>query len=716
MFLRLTPLFILFSLISSSLLSQTKEECLACHSDNSLTMEKNGKTISLIANEDHLNNSPHTKFNCTTCHTGFDANNIPHKENIQPVQCTTCHQKEIQKHTFHKTVISKSGDASAMCKQCHGSHDVVSPKVEGSKFNRSNIVNACGTCHADKKEIFSNSAHGAALAAKNPNAPNCLQCHSVLMPTNGARKDIAVVKMTQEKMCISCHSKQDASSGTTSKFVMAYEQSVHGQAIKNGNGKAATCIDCHGSHEMQKGIFPESKVHKSNIPKTCSQCHGSIVDLYKKSIHGTSRANGNESAPVCTDCHGEHKILALKNPDSPVSKLHVSEQVCSPCHSSVKLSEKFGLPTGRGESFFDSFHGLAVKAGSKEAANCASCHGFHEILPSSNPKSKVSKANLAVTCGKCHPGANQNFAVGFVHVTNKGDSEDDLIGFVANIYIMLIVVTIGIMGLHNIFDFFRKSTRRLKHRRHGSFDEDLGRGLYVRMTLSERLQHGSFAASFILLVITGFMLRYPDAWWVSSIRSVTPGFFELRSWLHRISAVVMLTAGFYHLYYLFFLPRGKQLIKDLLPKISDLYDAMNVAKYNLGISPIKPQLDRFSYIEKAEYWALIWGTFVMAMTGFILWFDNTFLGVLGKQYWDVARVIHYYEAWLATLAIIVWHFYFVIFNPDVYPMNLAWIKGTLSEEEMEDEHPLELKRIKDDEEARRMEEEQKKTEEKKKKL
>ena len=99
--------------------------------------------------------------------------------------------------------------------------------------------------------------------------------------------------------------------------------------------------------------------------------------------------------------------------------------------------------------------------------------------------------------------------------------------------------------------------------------------------------------------------------------------------------------------------------------------------------------DRFSYIEKAEYWALIWGTFVMAATGFIMWFDNTFIGLLTKLGYDVARTIHYYEAWLATLAIVVWHFYFVIFNPDSYPLNLAFWKGTLTEEEMAEEHPVE---------------------------
>ncbi|MCK9410423.1 MAG: cytochrome b/b6 domain-containing protein, partial [Bacteroidetes bacterium] len=146
-----------------------------------------------------------------------------------------------------------------------------------------------------------------------------------------------------------------------------------------------------------------------------------------------------------------------------------------------------------------------------------------------------------------------------------------------------------------------------------------------------------------------------------------------------------------------FVPRGKQLIRDLIPKISDVFDAMNVVKYNLGISKEKPLLDRFSYIEKAEYWALIWGTIVMGLTGCILWFDVTFMNIIGKSWWDVARVVHYYEAWLATLAIIVWHFYFIIFNPDVYPMNLAWWKGTISEEEMADEHPLELRKIKEQE-------------------
>lgn len=692
--------------------AQTNDECLACHSDNSLTMEKNRKTISLFVNEKHLQSSPHKKFSCTACHTGFEPNNLPHKENISPVQCQTCHTKDLPKHAFHKTVVSAKGDKSSLCKDCHGSHDVISTKIKGAKFSKERLVDDCGKCHGDMKEHFTISAHGKALAEKIPNAPSCVDCHSNLYPSTAKSLNKADRKLQQEKMCISCHGQQHDRTGPSSEFVRAYEQSVHANELKKGNSAAANCIDCHSSHDMQKASEPASKVNKKNIPSTCAQCHKAEVEVYQTSIHGKAFANGNTASPVCTDCHGEHKILAPKDPNSPVSALHVSEQVCSPCHSSVKLSEKYGLPTGRSKTFFDSYHGLAVKAGSKTAANCASCHGYHDILPSSDSTSRVYKKNLAKTCGSCHPGANENFAAGAVHVMTTTESEDELIYFFSNLYIILIVVTIGGMAAHNILDFVKKAKRRLRHRRHGVDDETLGRGLYLRMSLSERLQHGTLAVSFITLVVTGFMLRYPDAWWVVSIRSAIPEFFEVRSWVHRIAGVALLGVGVYHLYYIFFVPRGKQLLKDLLPKMSDLHEAIGVAKYNLGISQEKPLLGRFSYVEKAEYWALVWGTIVMGATGFVLWFDNTFLGLLGKQWWDVARVIHFYEAWLATLAIIVWHFYFVIFNPDVYPMNLAWIKGTISEEEMAEEHPAELRRIKE-EELRKAEEERKKKEEEK---
>jgi len=221
-----------------------------------------------------------------------------------------------------------------------------------------------------------------------------------------------------------------------------------------------------------------------------------------------------------------------------------------------------------------------------------------------------------------------------------------------------------------------------------------GHRLYLRMSLSERIQHATLVVSFFMLVVTGFALKFPDAWWVVPVRDLSPLVFAARGILHRLAGVVMVAGSLYHLYYVAFDPRGKTLLRDLLPVRQDITDALNVMKYNLGLSAQKPKFGRFSYIEKSEYWALIWGTIVMAATGVILWFDNTFLGILTKLWWDVAQTVHYYEAWLATLSIVAWHFYFVIFNPDTYPVNLAFWKGTLTEEEMEEEHPLELEELK----------------------
>jgi len=430
-----------------------------------------------------------------------------------------------------------------------------------------------------------------------------------------------------------------------------------------------------------------------NVAATCSKCHTEIGKEYAASIHGVASRNGNAESAVCTDCHGEHNILRHTDPKSPVAARNVSAQVCSPCHTSVRLTQKYGIASDRFTTFNDSYHGLALKGGSIEVANCASCHGSHTIRAAKDSSSSIHPANLAVTCGRCHKGANERFAIGKVHVSVARSEEDQSLYWISTIYIILIISIVGGMFVHNLADFIRKSYRKILIRRGVIAEHHVGHHLYLRMTLSERLQHGALLVSFVALVITGFMLRYPDAWWVRSIRSLSSDVFDLRSLIHRVAAVVMVAASLFHLYYVSFTERGKALLRDLMPKIQDVRDAIAVMKFNFGFSKTKPQFGRFSYIEKSEYWALVWGTVVMAVTGFIMWFDNTFIGLFTKLGYDIARLVHFYEAWLATLSIIVWHFYYVIFNPDVYPINLAFWTGTITEAEMAEEHPLELAEI-----------------------
>ncbi len=688
-----------FQLGAQSARAQSREDCLACHSDSTLTKDGPGKkTISLWVKESMLNGSTHAKLSCVACHVGFNPDDLPHKKSITPVECARCHSKAAFKHPFHPEIqkaVTAQRLPKTLCQTCHGHHDVQSPKTPGAKFSASRLTADCGSCHQKPGDHFPSSAHGKALAAGVKGAPNCLTCHRSAVAFVTGTADTLTVKRNQNKLCLGCHLDNEdvkARTSPTAGFISSYGTSVHGQALDKGKAEAANCVSCHGSHDMKKGSDPTSFVARRNIPNTCGHCHTKIAETYKESIHGVQAAKGNDDAPVCTSCHGEHVILGKKDPKSRTAPTNVSAQVCQPCHESVQLSAKYGLRSDRFKTFTDSYHGLASRGGSLSVANCASCHGGHDIKSSKDSTSRVAKQNLKTTCGRCHPGASERFAQGSVHITLTEEREP-ILYWVAMAYILMIVVVIGGMAVHNLLDFVRKSKRQLMVRRGLIEEEHGGHTLYLRMSFNERMQHASLVASFITLVITGFALKFPEAWWIAPLHRSYPAIFDVRSAVHRIAGVVMLLASVYHLYYLAFVPRGRQLLKDLLPLPQDLRDVFAVLRYNLGWSAERPKFGRFSYIEKSEYWALVWGTILMGATGMILWFDNTFMNLLSKLGWDIARTVHYYEAWLATLAIIVWHFYFVIFNPDIYPINLAFWKGTLTEREMLDEHPLELEKL-----------------------
>ncbi len=218
---------------------------------------------------------------------------------------------------------------------------------------------------------------------------------------------------------------------------------------------------------------------------------------------------------------------------------------------------------------------------------------------------------------------------------------------------------------------------------------------YLRMTLNERVQHLNLFINFMILVITGFALKYPDAFWVSPITDVPAG-MTIRGFLHRLCGVATVTLGGYHVLYCLFTERGRGIIRNMIPVLKNARDLWETLKNNLFIKrPAKQiKMGRFNFREKLEYLGLIWGTIVMTVTGLILWFKEEWLINFPMWTFDVARAIHFYEAILATLTIIVWHFYSVIFNPDVYPMSWAWVTGDLTEHEMEEEHALELEKIK----------------------
>ena len=246
--------------------------------------------------------------------------------------------------------------------------------------------------------------------------------------------------------------------------------------------------------------------------------------------------------------------------------------------------------------------------------------------------------------------------------------------WVRRIYLPLILLVIGAMFLHNAIVWRSKAVAR----------REMQNPKMARMTVNQRWQHLTLLISFIVLVITGFALKFPDSWFAELL-----GMGErLRSVTHRVAGVVLIGAGIYHLFYLAAAREGRRMLRDMAPRPKDALDLWGALRYYLGLSRQKPQFGRFNYAEKAEYWALVWGTALMGLTGVMMW-AKVWVGNLLARWWvDVATAIHFYEAILATLAIVVWHFYQVIFDPDVYPMNWAWWDGEMPVEQYRHEHPL----------------------------
>ncbi len=527
-------------------------------------------------------------------------------------------------------------DEDKACLACHGQKGMTKKTPAGEVIE----------LHVDKAK-FGGSVHASL---------GCTGCHSDL-----AGGDHPGKTPVQPVSCEGCHAES----------VKTYNGSAHAAAHRAGR-YAPTCVDCHSKHEIMGSMDSASPVSRKNLGKTCGTCHEEVVKDVLESTHGQAMARGVKEAPTCLDCHSDHSLETLKG----AATLKIAEQVCSRCHASQRMNSKLHLSGNRVSTFFESYHGLAAKLGSPTAANCASCHGFHKILPSTDPQSTVHPANLVKTCAKCHPGANEKFTSGRIHSegTEVATLGDRINSWVKRGYIGMILLVVGGMAAHNIFALWRKA-------RYAYRDPER---TVVRMNLVARIQHGLLATSFIYLVLTGFALKYPDSW-LGDIFGASEVWRRIG---HRAAAVVMIALSFFHVFFMFFTRDGRKFVKDMWPEKKDLMDVfVNLRHFHDGKQP-RPQFKRFGYAEKAEYWALVWGTIIMGGTGLMLWAKMWVTQWLPRWMVDVATTIHLYEAILATLAIIVWHFYFVIFDPDIYPLNWAWFDGRVNREHYREEHPL----------------------------
>lgn len=622
---------IVLLVLSLPLFSQSNENCYECHSDNELTAVVNDSVeISAFVDSLVFNQSIHGELACTDCHGEFDE--LPHEDDLAKVDCGNCHEEEqeIYSGSVHGTEHESHVIHKAECADCHGTHNILPSDDKNSLTYKLNIAETCADCHL-KKDVLDH------LGFRNQGP------------------------------------------------VAAYKSSIHDQILLEDTEQIApTCVSCHGAHNIYLMSDPRSTFNKLNRAETCGNCHAEIESQYKKSIHWQAVKLGHFESPTCNDCHGEHHIVSPADKSSITNPLHLSSQLCAKCHSSKTMMARFGLDPERFSSYLQTYHGMAYLKGSPEAANCTSCHEVHAIRSAQNPESSIYPDNLVNTCGKCHEQANKQFAEIEVHPVDL-QSRNPIAFYVQNIYFWLVIAVLGGMALHNliIFSYYvRKKYREQKSQK-----------MLRRFKRFEVYQHLLMVVSFIVLAITGFALKFPDSFWVEWLSAA--GLSEtVRALIHRISAVIMIAISLVQMSYFMFKRSGRKEISALMPTISDFKHLVQNIRFHLFISKEKPKFGRFDYAEKAEYLALIWGVAVMAITGFILWFPEFFATNMPWWVFEVAQIIHLFEAILATLAIVIWHWFFVIYHPENYPMNLTFVDGKVSEQDLLEHHPAEYDEIK----------------------
>ncbi|MBS1261946.1 MAG: hypothetical protein MAG453_01283 [Calditrichaeota bacterium] len=610
-------------------------------------------------------------INCTSCHD-VHATHIPAVDSGTLQACVNCHDGYEQQFagSVHEQLLA-SGRMN--CLSCHKTHQVTDADASADF--------GCGQCHQEAEEVYRTSAHRLARLHGDEIAAECADCHHGHHILPATDPDSPVFHRNIPETCGECHTDNTV---ITTDYVRlpislpSYSQSVHGRGLQQGK-PTAVCTDCHGSHNLQSANAPTSTVSRENLTQTCGQCHEQVAEKYSVSVHGRAVQHGIKDSPDCTDCHDEHLILDTSDPQSPVNPGNISSIVCRDCHEDVEMAARYGLPREVVASYLDSYHGWAIRRGGKTVAACEDCHNTHEIRSVLDPESSIHPGNVVKTCARCHEQSNPTFARSYSHIAAR----DKMMvhDYVRIVYIVLIAVVLGGMLIHNVIillKYFRKSYRR-----------HVKRPAVVRMTRSEIWQHILLAISFTGLAITGFALRFPDQWWANLLGDLGMN-EESRRLIHRVLAGLLVATSVYHVLYLILTGRGRLLLRALFPKVKDFRRAWDQFSYYVGWKKRAPAHGMFDYTQKAEYWALVWGTVVMGVTGVVLMFPDLVTSMLPAWAIRVSETIHFYEAILAVGAIIIWHFFFTIFIPREYPMSWIWITGRMERDEWEHHHREEV--------------------------
>ncbi len=476
------------ALAAGGVSAQENAECLACHSEKTMTATRNGKTVPLYVDEKAFAGSVHGSLTCVACHADLQGKELPHGAPLASVECGSCHATEQEQHarSLHGRAIARKDPLAPHCNDCHGAHDILPVKDRRSAVAPQRIPYVCGRCHREGTPValqrtihqskilenYSESMHGEALLKKGLTVTaTCASCHTahLILPHTDPQSSIARQNIT--KTCTTCHSQIEE----------VHRKVIRGELWEKQAHVLPACVDCHQPHKVRKVFYSQGMADSDcmrchgdqslrssrdgrplyvdqsvvlasrHVKIACSQCHAEVnasrrrpcetitkkVDCascheevaqqYQKSMHGVLLAKADPNAPDCKECHGTHGVRGRREPSSPIFPTNIPD-LCARCHREGKKAavRYTGIEHQIVERYTESIHGKGLlKSGLTVTATCTDCHTAHGVLPMKDPESSVNPKNVPATCGRCHHGIEEKFESS-VHVTMIGKTEKPL--------------------------------------------------------------------------------------------------------------------------------------------------------------------------------------------------------------------------------------------------------------------------------------------------
>ena len=556
--------------------------------------------------------------------------------------------------------------------------------------------NRCLMCHGKEgfardgrdlsvmADVFDTSVHAS---------QDCVGCHVDITKVphrKGVERGVGCVQCHLDEWSAAQENGDVEKNGNLERVVEhieSYMDSLHARPrIADQSRTNATCYDCHGSH----GIKPVSAEERSEdylrLIDRCGTCHQDELAEYQTSVHGKEHAAGNAAAPICSDCHTRHGVGEARSEDE---RVQIANN-CGSCHENSM------------ETYLATYHGKITQLGYGATAKCSDCHGSHGILRLDNPASLMNEANRLETCQTCHEGATAGYVTFQPHGDWRDRENHPEMWFAMMGMVGLLIGTFSFFWLHSALWFHRewKDRKEGKDRPHINVDEmDLpeGKTHFLRFNRWWRLAHLTGALSIMTLSLTGITVLYADSFWAPTIMNLLGG-PETAGYIHRVGAIGFMGVFFIHLIYFairivrnwgefdFFGPTS------LVPNLDDLKDAIAMFRWFFGLAP-RPELERFSYWEKFDYWAPFWGMTIIGLSGLVMWFPVQAASFLPGWVFNVAQIVHGEEAFLAIVFLFTVHFFNNHFRPDKFPQDTTMFTGRVPLALYKHEHRREYERL-----------------------